>query len=166
MRRLWIAVAAPALLLTAEIASGPAAPAGVRPPPPGYEPLPFAYGPPHGYRPHVAHGRPAAYVPPPYAYGAPRDRGQRPDYGPTPGHALPPYAYGSPSGYGSNPEHRLPPSTYDPLPYAMPRDPNPHVKVWNEIADSLREALLQARLASSHDSSRFTSRFAHATRAR
>src|SRR5262249_42198024 len=52
-RALWMAAAARAVLLPAEIASGQAV--GVPPPRPGYEPLPFDYGPAHGFKPHAAH---------------------------------------------------------------------------------------------------------------
>jgi hypothetical protein len=153
MRPLWNAIAAPAVLLTAAIASGQGVASGVTPPRPGYEPLPFAYGPAHGFKPH------AAYPIAAHDRGSNGSRGVAHD-------RVAPSTYRSPPGDGSNPEYGLPPRTYDPLPYAMQQDPNARFKAWNEIADSLTEALLQGRQASSHDHSRFTSQFPHATRPR
>lgn len=185
MRHLCIAIAVPAVLLAAGVAFGQAGAAGVAPRSPGYEPLPYLYAAPHGYRPHPANGPQPRYALEPYAYGLPPQYGPppsyapsrypftstgyglRPEYGPTPlGHAPLTSAYGSLPGYGSNPEYGLPPRTYDPLPHPMPHDPNARFRVWNQIADSLTEALLQVRLASSRDYSRFPSQLAHATHPR
>ena len=151
MRALWIAAAAPAVLLTAEIASGQAV--GVTPPRPGYEPLPFDYGPAHGFKPHAAHVIAA------HDRGSNRSRSVADD-------RVAPYVYGSPPGDGSKPEYRLPRRTHDPLPYATQHDLSARLKAWNEIADSLTEALLQRRPTSSHDYSGFSSRLARATRGR
>jgi hypothetical protein len=69
-------------------------------------------------------------------------------------------------GYGSWPEYGLPPRIYDPTPRAMPDDPDARFKAWNEVADSLTEALLQLGPPSSRDYSRFIAQSAHATRPR
>jgi hypothetical protein len=192
MRYLCIAIAAPAVLIAAGSAFGPAGAAGVAPPLPGYEPWPHPYAAPPGYRQHRAYGQPPRYALPSYAYGLPPRYGAPPQYGPPPsyapppyaftpspgyglrpeygpappGYAPPPYAYGSLlPGHGSNPEYGVPPRTYD-LPQAMPYDPNARFRAWNEVADSLTEALLQVERESSRDHSRFTAQSAHATRPR
>lgn len=205
MRRLCIAIAAPAVLIGAGLAFSQAGAAGVRPPSPGYQPIPYPYAAPHGYRPRPAYGQPPRYAPPPYAYGLPSRYGAPPQYGPPPsyvpppyaftpspgygprpeygaappgygpppeygavppGYAPPPYAYGSPPGYGSNPDYGLPPRMHDPPPQTMPYDPDARFKAWNEVADSLTEALMQVRPASSRDYSGFTAQSAHATHPR
>jgi hypothetical protein len=97
MHHLHVAIAAAAVLLAAGIA-GRAGAGGVTPPSLDSEPLPYAYGAPHGYKLHPA--------------------------------------------------------------YATPHDPNARLRAWNEIADSLTEALLQLRSAPSHGHSEFPSRSA------
>ena len=159
MHRLWIGIATSAGLLVAGTCPSQGGDAGVNPRP-GYAPLPHVYGAPHGYRSHSAYGPPPRYALPPYAYGSPPRYGPPSQYSPPRAYAAPPYAYGAPPDYGPHPEYGLPPRTYDPPPYAMPHDPAARFKAWNEIADSLTEALLQIRLASSHDYSQFTSRSA------
>jgi hypothetical protein len=138
MGHLRSAIAASAVLLTQGIASGRAAAA----PPPGHDP---AYGP----APHYA-VLPCAYGPPP-------------QYGPARAYVAPPHAYGVPRGYDPLPEYSsAPPPGYGPLPHAMPHDRTARLKIWHEIADSLTQAVLQVRLASFHDRSKFVRQ--HATR--
>jgi len=166
MRHLFIAIAASTVLLAAGIA-GRAGAAGVTPPLLGAEPLPYAYGAPHGYWPEAAHGPTPPYALPPYTYSLPRRYarshqhppqhafmaspayGPRAEYAPAPvGYGPRSQAYGLPPGYGSNPEYGR---THNSVPYAMPQDPNARFKVWNEIASSLTEVLQQLRSAPSHD---------------
>ncbi len=166
MHHLCTAIAAAAVLLAAGIA-GRAGAASVTPPSLGSEPLPYAYGAPHGYRPQPAYGPTPSYALPPYTYNLPRRYSthspqhafRATKYAPAPfGYGPPSYADGLLPSYRSNPEHGMPPRTYDPVPYAMPHDPNARLKAWNEIADSLTEALLQIRSAPSHRHSEFASR--------
>ena len=192
MRHLCIAIAVPAVLLAAGVAFGQAGAAGVAPRSPGYEPLSYPHAAPHRYRPHHANGPQQRYALAPYAYGLPPRYGPPPQYGPPPsyappgsaftastgygprpeygpaalGHAPLPSAYGSLPYYGSKPEYGLPPHTYDPMPHAMPHDSSARFKVWNEIANSFTEALLQVRLASPRDYSRFPPQLAHAAHPR
>jgi hypothetical protein len=154
MRHVSIAIALSGALLAAAISSGQAGTPGVARPPTGYGPMPYAYGAPHGPRPHPAHGPPPRYQLPPYAYSLPPRYGPPPQYGP-----LSTYVPTSPPGYGPDPAYSPPPRT-DPPQSAMPHDPTARFKAWNEIADSLTEALLQLRLASSHHYSEITSRSA------
>ena len=166
MHHLRIGIAASAVLLATGIA-GRAGAAGVMPPLLGSEPRPYAYGAPHGYGPRHAYGPTPPYALAPYAYSLPRRYARShqhppqrafmasPAYGPGTEHAPAPAgygplseAYGLPPGYGSNPEYGR---THNAVPYAMPRDPNARFKVWNEIANSLSEALQQLRSAPSHD---------------
>jgi hypothetical protein len=177
MHHLRIAIAASAVLLAAGIA-GRAGAAGVTPPSLGSEPLPDAYRTPYGYRPLVAYGPTPPYAQAPYAYSLrgrhapppqhppPHAFTASPAYGPgaeyaaaPSGYRPPSYADGLPPGYGSNPEYGLP-RTYEPVPYAMPHDPNARLRAWNEIADSFSEALLQVSSASSRGYRRFASRSA------
>jgi len=154
-------IAASAVLFAAGI--GPAGAAGVTPPSLGFEPRPYAYGAPHGYGPQHAYGPTPPYAVAPYTYSFPHRYGTHlpqhafrasPAYGPgtkyapaLSGYGPASYADGLPPGYGSNPEYGLPPRTFDPVPHAMPLDPNARLRAWNEIADSLTEALLQVRSA-------------------
>jgi hypothetical protein len=165
MHHLCVAVAAAAVLLTTGIASR-AGTAGVTPPSLGSEPLPYAYGAPHGYGAQPVYGPTPSYALAPYTYSLPRRYATHPPqhpfraspaYGPSTkydpalsGYGPPSYADGLPPGYGSNPEQGLPPRTFDPVPHAMPLNPNARLRAWSEIADSLTEALLQARSAPSH----------------
>ncbi len=182
MRHLCIAIAASGALLASGTSACRAGAAHAVPPPPGFELLPYAYGAPHGYRPHSPYGPPPRHALTPYAYGLPPRYGPPPQYGPPRGYAAPPYAfdaprgygreygaappgygplpyaYGSQPGYGPNPEYGPPPRTYDPPPYAMPHDPSARYKTWSEIADTFTEALRQVWPASSHDE--FASRIA------
>jgi hypothetical protein len=155
MRYVCIAIASSGALLAAAISSGQAGTAGLERPPTGHGPLPYAYGAPHAPRPHPAHGPPPRYELPPYAYGLPPRNGPPPQYGP-----LSAYVPTSPPGYGPDPKYGLPPRTYDPPWHAMPHDQTARFKAWNEIADSLAEALLQVRLASSHHHAEIASRSA------
>src|SRR3989442_3618051 len=83
MRHLCIAIASSALLLVVGASPDRAGAQGVTPPPPGYEPLPYAYGPPLGYGPHPEYGPPPpGYVPFPHAYGPPLGDGRPRHYGP------------------------------------------------------------------------------------
>ena len=176
MRHLRVAIAASLALLAAGIA-GRAGAAGVTPPSLGSEPPPYAYGAPHGYGPQPAYGPTPPYALAPYAYSLPRRHAPPPQHPPQhafraspahgpgaeyaaapSGYGPPSYADGLPSGYGSSPQYGLPPR--NPLPYAMPHDPNARLKAWNEIADSLTQALLQIRSAPSRGHSEFASRSA------
>ena len=175
MHHLRVAMAASLALLAAGIA-GRAGAAGVTPPSLGSEPPPYAYGAPHGYGPQPAYGPTPPYARAPYTYSLPRRYATHhpqhafraspaygPDtkYAPAPsGYGPPSYADGLPPSYGSNPEYGVPPRPYDPVPYAMPHYPNARLKAWNEIADSLTEALLQIRSAPSHRHPEFASRSA------
>ena len=174
MRHLCIAIAAAVVLLAAAIA-GRAGAAGVTPPSFGSERLPYAYGVPHGYRPQPGYGPTPSYVLAPYTYSLPRRYathspqhafsspayGAVTKYAPAPfGYGPPSYAVGLPPSYGSNPEYGLPPRTFDQVPHAMPLDPNARLRAWNEITDSLTEALLEMRSAPSHGHSEFASRSA------
>jgi hypothetical protein len=181
MRHLCIAIAASGALLAAGMSACQAGATRAVPPPPGFEPLPYAYRAPHGYRPYSLYGLPPRHALTPYAYGVPPrygpppQYGLPPQYGPPRGYAAPPYAfdaprgygreygaappgygplpyaYGSPPGYGPNPEYGPPARTYDPPPDGMPRDPGARYKAWSEISDSFTEALRQVWPASSHD---------------
>jgi hypothetical protein len=173
MHHLRITIAASAVLLAAGIA-GRAGAAGVTPPSLGSEPLPYAYGAQHGYGPQPAYRPTPPYALAPYTYSLPRRYATHPPqhafraspaygpgtkYPPAPsGYGPPSYGDGLPPSYGSNPEYGVPQRPYDPVPYAMPHDPNARLKAWNEIADSLTEALLQIRSAPSHRHSEFASR--------
>jgi hypothetical protein len=164
MRHLCIAIAASTLLLAAGIA-GRAGAASVTPPSLGSESLPYAYGAPHDYRPQPAYGPTSPYALAPYSYSLQRRHSRShqhppqhafrasPAYGPGAKYAPAPTGYGPPSqadglppGYGSNPEYGR---THNSVPYTMGQDPNARFKVWNEIANSLTEALLQLRSAPS-----------------
>jgi hypothetical protein len=166
MGHLCIAIAAGAVLLAAGMA-GRAGAAAVTPPLLGSEPLPYAYGAPHGYRPQPVYGPTSPYALAPYTYSLQRRHSRSPQYPPqhafraSPGYgpgaeyAPAPAGYGPPSqadglppGYGLNPEYGR---THNSVPYAMPQDPNARFKVWNEIANSLTEALLQLRSVPSHN---------------
>jgi hypothetical protein len=94
-------------------------------PPPGYGPLPFAYGPPPGYGLHPEYGQPpSGYEASPYAYGSPGS-GPPPHYGPPSGYLPPPYPYGLSPGYGS-------PRADEPSPYAYGPPPGlgSHLPYW------------------------------------
>ena len=69
MRQLCIATATSAVLLTAGVFPDHAAAQGVTLPPPGYGPLPYAYGPPRAmaYTPNARSHHPA-----PEAHGVPK----------------------------------------------------------------------------------------------
>jgi hypothetical protein len=173
VRYLCITIAASAVLLASGIA-GRAGAAGVTRPSLSSEPLPYAYGAPHGYGPQPAYGPTPSYGLAPRAYSLPRRYATHspqhalrasPAYGPgteyapaLSGYGPPFYANGLPPDYGSSPEHGMPPRTYDPVPDAMPHDPNSRLRAWNEIVDSFTEALQQIRSAPSHGHSAFASR--------
>jgi hypothetical protein len=84
----------------------------VTPPSLGSEPLPYAYGAPHGYKPQPAYGPTPFYALGPYTYILPRRHARSPQH--LPQHAFRAYGPGAeyaraPSGYG-------PPSYADGLP--------------------------------------------------
>jgi len=119
MRHLCTAIATSAALLAASASPDHAGAQGVTPPPPGYEPLPYAYGSPPGFGPRLEYGLPPpGYVPPPHAYGSP------PGSGPPPlGYELPPYAYGPPPQYRPPAEYARPPRAHESSPNAIPHMP-------------------------------------------
>jgi len=129
MRHLCTAIAASAALLAMGASPHRAGAQGVTAPPPGYEPLPYAYGSPHGYGARPEYGPPPpGYGPPPHAYGSPPGYGPPRSYSPPPpGYELPPFAYGPAPGYRPPPQYRppgeydRPPRAYEPQANAIPR---------------------------------------------